>query len=197
MKIKLFFLFLASIILTYLIYTTNTNEYLVVTSIYDDTTTPVINYNKYLKEKLDNTIYTTYYEYHNSNFEIENVTSNIKDNTNDIQVKLNSSSSIIIYLGNFEIEKEDTNTVSIYNDLEKLFILIRKYNHKQIIYLSPSKGYGSYLLKELCNKYNIVFINTLSLLNIKKQGNISLTEDNYKVIANRLYKEITGAWQIS
>jgi len=196
MKIKLFFLFLSSCLLTYLIYKTNTNEYLYITSIYDDTTILDNNYNTYLKDKLNNTISNTYYEYHNTTFEIENIIDKIKSNSNEIQIKLNSSNTIIIYLGTFEIEKENLAISSIYTYLENLFILVRKYNNKQIIYLSPPSISSTFLLKDLCNKYKITFINTSSLLNLSYLDKKALTEDNHKKIANKLYQEITKTWNI-
>ena len=49
MRIKIFFLILASFFLTYLIFTTNIENKISIMSFYDRTTTPLPNFNDYLK----------------------------------------------------------------------------------------------------------------------------------------------------
>ena len=49
MKIKLFFLSLAAIVLTYLIFNANNHQEIKITTIYDDTTTIKENFSTFLK----------------------------------------------------------------------------------------------------------------------------------------------------
>ena len=50
MKIKLFFLSLAAIVLTYLIFNANNHQEIKITTIYDDTTTIKENFSTFLNE---------------------------------------------------------------------------------------------------------------------------------------------------
>ena len=155
MKIKLFFLTIGACILTYLIFTANNRQYLTITSIYDDSTTIKESYNVHLNQSLNMSIPTSYYTFHRENFEIENVVDKIQDNVDNIQEKLDSSNIILMYLGDFEVLYEKNATINIYNELQKLFITLRKYNSKQIIFISPVNMSSSYLLEDLAKKYKI------------------------------------------
>ena len=64
MKIKLFFLSLAAIVLTYLIFNANNHQEIKITTIYDDTTTIKENFSKILKKDLEKLLPTTINDYH-------------------------------------------------------------------------------------------------------------------------------------
>lgn len=196
MKIKLFFLTIGACILTYLIFTANNRQYLTITSIYDDSTTIKENYNVHLNQSLNMSIPTSYYIFHRENFEIENVVDKIQDNVDNIQEKLDSSNIILVYLGDFEVLYEKNATINIYNELQKLFITLRKYNSKQIIFISPVNMSSSYLLEDLAKKYKIEFFNTPSLLNKRMVSNYQLSEEDHKIIAQKLQNIIMSTWKV-
>lgn len=196
MKVKLFFLSLGAVILTYLIFTANTHQEIKITTIYDDTTTVKENFSTFLQKDLEKLLPTTINDYHKKNLEIENTIDKIKSNYNNIQEKLNSSNVIIIYLGDFELLYEKENIINIYSDLEELFILLRKYNSKQIIYISPINLRSNYLLKDLTHKYKIDFLNTFSILSKKANNNYILDTEDHKIIANKLFNNIISTWKI-
>lgn len=196
MKVKLFFLSLGAVILTYLIFTANTHQEIKITTIYDETTTVKENFSTFLQKDLEKLLPTTMNDYHKKNLEIENTIDKIKSNYNNIQEKLNSSNVIIIYLGDFELLYEKENIINIYSDLEELFILLRKYNSKQIIYISPINLGSNYLLKDLTHKYKIDFLNTFSILSKKANNNYILDTEDHKIIANKLFNNIISTWKI-
>ncbi len=196
MKIKLFFLTIGACILTYLIFTANNRQYLTITSIYDDSTTIKESYNVHLNQSLNMSIPTSYYTFHRENFEIENVVDKIQDNVDNIQEKLDSSNIILVYLGDFEVLYEKNATINIYNELQKLFITLRKYNSKQIIFISPVNMSSSYLLEDLAKKYKIEFFNTPSLLNKRMVYNYQLSEEDHKIIAQKLQNIIMSTWKV-
>ena len=196
MKVKLFFLSLGAVVLTYLIFTANNHQEMKMTIIYDDTTTIQENFSVFLQKDLEKLLPTTVNYYHKENLEIENVIDKIKSNYNEIQEKLNSSNVIIVYLGDFELLYERENIINIYSDLEDLFILLRKYNSKQIIYISPINLTSNYLLKDLTHKYKTDFINTPSILQKQSTNNYALNIEDHKIIANKLFNNIISAWKI-
>ena len=196
MKVKLFFLSLGAIILTYLIFNANNHQEIKITVIYDDTTTIQENFSPFLQKDLEKLLPTTFNTYHKENLEIENVVDKIKSNYNDIQEKLNSSNVIIIYLGDFELLYEKENIINIYTNLENLYILLRKYNSKQIIYISPINLISNYLLNDLTRKYKIDFINTPSILQKLSSQNYTLNKEDHKKIADKLFNNIISTWKI-
>lgn len=196
MKVKLFFLSLGAIVLTYLIFNANNHQEIKIVTIYDDTTTIKENFSNVLQKDLEKLLPTTLNNYHKENLEIENAVDKIKSNYNDIQEKLNSSNVIIIYLGDFELLFEKENIINIYSNLEDLFILLRKYNSKQIIYISPINLTSNYLLKDLTHKYKIDFLNTFSILSKKANNNYILDTEDHKIIANKLFNNIISTWKI-
>ena len=196
MKVKLFFLSLGAIVLTYLIFNANNHQEIRTVTIYDDTTTIKENFSHILQKDLEKLLPTTLNNYHKENLEIENAVDKIKSNYNDIQEKLNSSNVIIIYLGDFELLFEKENIINIYSNLEDLFILLRKYNSKQIIYISPINLTSNYLLKDLTHKYKIDFINTPSILQKQSKNNYTLNIEDHKIIANKLFNNIVSTWKI-
>ena len=196
MKVKLFFLSLGAIVLTYLIFTANNHQEMKMTVIYDDTTTIQENFSVFLQKDLEKLLPTTVNYYHKENLEIENVVDKIKSNYNEIQEKLSSSNVIIVYLGDFELLYEKENIINIYSDLEDLILLLRKYNSKQIIYISPINLNSNYLLKDLANKHKITFINTPSILRKFTTQNYTLNIEDHKTLASRLFNNIVSTWKI-
>ena len=196
MKVKLFFLSLGAIVLTYLIFTANNHQEMKMTVIYDDTTTIQENFSVFLQKDLEKLLPTTVNYYHKENLEIENVVDKIKSNYNEIQEKLSSSNVIIVYLGDFELLYEKENIINIYSHLEDLILLLRKYNSKQIIYISPINLSSTYLLKDLANKHKITFINTPSILQKFTTQNYTLNIEDHKTLASRLFNNIVSTWKI-
>ena len=196
MKVKLFFLSLGAIVLTYLIFTANNHQEMKMTVIYDDTTTIQENFSVFLQKDLEKLLPTTVNYYHKENLEIENVVDKIKSNYNEIQEKLSSSNVIIFYLGDFELLYEKENIINIYSHLEDLILLLRKYNSKQIIYISPINLSSNYLLKDLANKHKITFINTPSILQKFTTQNYTLNIEDHKTLASRLFNNIVSTWKI-
>ena len=196
MKVKLFFLSLGAIVLTYLIFTANNHQEMKMTVIYDDTTTIQENFSVFLQKDLEKLLPTTVNYYHKENLEIENVVDKIKSNYNEIQEKLSSSNVIIVYLGDFELLYEKENIINIYSHLEDLILLLRKYNSKQIIYISPINLNSNYLLKDLANKHKITFINTPSILQKFTTQNYTLNIEDHKTLASRLFNNIVSTWKI-
>ena len=196
MKVKLFFLSLGEIVLTYLIFTANNHQEMKMTVIYDDTTTIQENFSVFLQKDLEKLLPTTVNYYHKENLEIENVVDKIKSNYNEIQEKLSSSNVIIVYLGDFELLYEKENIINIYSHLEDLILLLRKYNSKQIIYISPINLSSNYLLKDLASKHKITFINTPSILRKFTTQNYTLNIEDHKTLASRLFNNIVSTWKI-
>ena len=196
MKVKLFFLSLGAIVLTYLIFTANNHQEMKMTVIYDDTTTIQENFSVFLQKDLEKLLPTTVNYYHKENLEIENVVDKIKSNYNEIQEKLISSNVIIVYLGDFELLYEKENIINIYSHLEDLILLLRKYNSKQIIYISPINLSSNYLLKDLASKHKITFINTPSILRKFTTQNYTLNIEDHKTLASRLFNNIVSIWKI-
>lgn len=196
MKVKLFFLSLGAVVLTYLIFTANNHQEMKMTIIYDDTTTIQENFSVFLQKDLEKLLPTTVNYYHKENLEIENVVDKIKSNYNEIQEKLSSSNVIIVYLGDFELLYEKENIINIYSHLEDLIILLRKYNSKQIIYISPINLTSNYLLKDLASKHKITFINTPSILQKFTTQNYTLNIEDHKTLASNLFNNIVSTWKI-
>ena len=196
MKVKLFFLSLGAVVLTYLIFTANNHQEMKMTIIYDDTTTIQENFSVFLQKDLEKLLPTTVNYYHKENLEIENVVDKIKSNYNEIQEKLSSSNVIIVYLGDFELLYEKENIINIYSHLEDLILLLRKYNSKQIIYISPINLSSNYLLKDLASKHKITFINTPSILRKFTTQNYTLDIEDHKTLASRLFNNIVSTWKI-
>ncbi len=196
MKVKLFFLSLGAIVLTYLIFIANNHQEMKMTVIYDDTTTIQENFSVFLQKDLEKLLPTTVNYYHKENLEIENVVDKIKSNYNEIQEKLSSSNVIIVYLGDFELLYEKENIINIYSHLEDLILLLRKYNSKQIIYISPINLSSNYLLKDLASKHKITFINTPSILRKFTTQNYTLNIEDHKTLASRLFNNIVSTWKI-
>ena len=160
MKLKYLIMIFLVIISVYIIYYSNytkTINILSISSVKD-------NYNPYLSNYLNNSKlnYNLNIDYSTS-LEIENLTAIINSNKNEIQSIINNSDIIILNIGNIDILTEDTKT--ILNELKELFTLLRKINTKEIIYISPKNIKNTIYIKELCKKYNILYINGSSYSN--------------------------------
>ncbi len=163
MKIKYLIMIMLAILSVYIIYNNNYNKtinILSISSVKDNYNPSLSNYltNSNLKFNI-NIDYST-------NLEIENIIGLINNNKNKIQSIINNCDIIILNIGNIDILTEDTKT--IINELKELFILLRKINSKEIIYISPNNIKNTIYIKELCQKYNILFINSSSFNNIEQ-----------------------------
>ena len=197
MKIKLLFLTLASLLLTYLIFTTNIDNRLDIISLYDTTTTTNHNFNDYLLKYLDNNIsYSINQKYANKNLEIENIISHINSNKNKIQEKIHDAKIVILYFGDFELLNEDVTPTELLEETENLFKIIRKINSKQIIFLSPVNIKSSYMYKSLCQKYKISYINTTSYLEKADISNNLINETGHQKLGKILYSTISSTWNL-
>ncbi len=163
MKYKLLLLTIIATCLTYIIYTKYYHMDINITSINSFSVTN--NYNEYLSNEItnNNLNYKLNVDYSSPDLEIENLIALITNNSNQIQTTIHNSEVIIISVGNIDLKTESIKT--ILNEYKKLFILLRKYNNKQIIILSPLTFKNINDLKELCREYNLNFINTSSYIN--------------------------------
>ncbi|MBE6159210.1 MAG: hypothetical protein E7159_05245 [Firmicutes bacterium] len=163
MKIKYLIMIMLAVLSVYIIYNHNYNKNINILSI----SSVKDNYNPFLSNYLTNSNlkFNLNIDY-STNLEIENLIGLINNNKNKIQSIINNSDIIILNIGNIDILTEDTKT--IINELKELFILLRKINTKEIIYISPNNIKNTIYIKELCQKYNILFINSSSFNNIEQ-----------------------------
>ena len=163
MKNKLIILFVISCIIIFIIYNNYYENTINITSI--NSLSIKENYNEYLSNYISKSKvnYKLNVDYTNKEFEIENVQALINNNTNNFQSILHDSEVIIISLGNNDYITEEYKT--ILNELNNLFNSIRNINNKLIIYISPYSIKNTTYIKELCNKYKIIFINGSSFNN--------------------------------
>ena len=163
MKIKIIILIITTTIIIYLTYNHTYNKIiniLSINSLYNKE-----NYNSYISDLLSksNLNYRFNIDYTNENIEIENLQIKIDNNDNNIHTLLHKADVIIISIGNIDYKNEDLNT--IINELNKLFKSIRLINNKQIYYISPSIIKNTSHIKQLCHRYNIIFLNGSSFRN--------------------------------
>ena len=97
MKVKLFFLSLGAVILTYLIFTANTHQEIKITTIYDETTTVKENFSTFLQKDLEKLLPTTINDYHKKNLEIENTIDKIKNTDEIIQLTRGLSMELVAF----------------------------------------------------------------------------------------------------
>ena len=181
MKIKLIILFLLSSVIIYITYNHTYKKTINIVSI--NSLYHKDNYNSYLSDLLSKSNLNCKFniDYTNENLEIENILTKIENNYSDIQVLLHKADVIILSIGNIDYKQEELKT--IIQELESLFKKLRKINTKQIYYISPSIIKNTSHIKELCHRYNIIFLNGSSF----KNKNNLLTQIIYNKIAN-IYK---------
>ena len=167
MKIKYLFLFIP-IILVYLIYNLNYTNTINIVSINSDNN----NYYKYLSNYFNNSKMNYNYniDYTSNYLEIENL-SGLIDNNDKLKNIINNSDILLLSIGNIDIQNEDITT--IIKELNELFKKIRKINSKEIIYISPYNIKNTAYIKELCQKYNILFVNGINYK--RKELQLALT----------------------
>ena len=163
MKYKLLLLTIIATCITYFIYTKYYHMDINVTSINSYSITN--NYNESLSNDINsnNLNYKLNVDYSSPDLEIENLIALINNNNNKIQTTIHNSEVIIISIGNVDLKTESIKTILL--EYKKLFTLLRKYNNKQIIILSPLSFKNINDLKDLCREYNFNFINTSSYIN--------------------------------
>lgn len=153
-------------------------------------------YMDYLKEEIEAKgkleYYDSYYtrDYRTTDF-IRDINDNIKINNKNIQNLLIKADVITIMIGNNELHYKikQTEMIELYdysdsllNDIENLFKLIRKYCKEKIFFIGfyndDSEKYDelySYInlkLEDLCNEYNIVFIDSNNVFDNNQNINI-------------------------
>ena len=163
LKIKILLLFIISSLIISIIYNhtyEKTVNIVSINSLYERE-----NYNGYISELLRKSKINYNYniDYTNENMEIENLIMKIENNDNQIQGLLHKSDVIIISIGNIDYKNEEFKT--IIQELEQLFKKIRSINNKQIYYVSPSIIKNTSYIKEICHKYNIIYLNGSSFRN--------------------------------
>ena len=165
LKYKIIILLILSCVIIYIIYNHNYKKTINITSI--NSLDKYHNYNDdiSLLLKKSNINYNFNVDYSNETYEIENIISKIDNNDNYIQVILHKSNVILLSLGNIDYNNEDLKT--IINELSTLFKKIRRINNKTIYYISPYEINNITYIKEICHKYNIIFINGKSFKNKK------------------------------
>ena len=187
MKKKLIILLIISTLLTYFIYHKNYKYTLNIMSI--NTSTRENDYNLYLNNLYKNTNINYIIDFSDSSYEIENLVGIIENNKNNIKEKLHKSNVIILSIGNIDYKTESMS--SIVKELKELFTLLRDYNNKKIIYITPTNIDNIELIRLTCKKYNIEVINGKSYKNNPKK----LATTIYRII-NNSYKLRKSNWFI-
>lgn len=187
MKLKLLLLIIASSLITYFIYNKYYHMEINITSINSFATEN--NVNEYISSEISNNNlnYKLNVDYSSPYLEIENLIAAINNNTNKIQNIIHDSEVIIISLGNIDMLTE-TNQ-NILKEYNILFPLLRKYNTKEIIFLSPISFKDVVSIKSICQKHNIRLINTSSYLNEYSSPD-SLNKDDSLKLAKIIIKNI-------
>ena len=174
MKFKILLLFLISTLVIYYTYNRVYKKTIHVLSINNLDTKN--NYNNHVSNLLSNTNinYLFNVDFCGKNLQVDNLIAEIEYNKNNIQAYIHESEVIIISINN--------NIKGFEDKLEKLFSLLRKYNSKEIIYVSTYNLKNTLLLKKICNKNNIIYINGVSF------------HMNPSLIANIIVKKIDNSW---
>ena len=178
MKIKMFLFIIITVLFIFLINLANSDKEIYYVNI-DTTNSLTYNkdiYNKLKKNNLEK--YVNYFskkDYRTTDL-INDIENNIKINNQTIQNALIKADILTIYVGINDINYKINNnkeelyeyTDEIFEDIEKLFKLIRLYSKEKIYVIGykNTKGisYNEYfnyvnkVLKSICNEYNIVFI---------------------------------------
>jgi lysophospholipase L1-like esterase len=178
MKIKMFLFIIFTVLFIFLINLANSDKEIYYVNI-DTTNSLTYNkdiYNKLKKNNLEK--YVNYFskkDYRTTDL-INDIEDNIKINNQTIQNALIKADILTIYVGINDINYKINNnkeelyeyTDEIFEDIEKLFKLIRLYSKEKIYVIGykNTKGisYNEYfnyvnkVLKSICNEYNIVFI---------------------------------------
>ena len=181
MKYKLFILILITTLLTIIIYKHNYHQSIKITSI--NTLEQDNNYNELLITKLNKVLPDAKIniDFTDETLEIENLIELIKENKNNIQNIIHESKVIILYIGNNDLSNEKVK--NILNEYKRLFQLLRKYNNKQIIFISPFNFKYQSELINISNNYKLTYINSISYIypyiinnNINDKGKDILTD---------------------
>ena len=180
MKLKLILLIVISSFIIYITYNHNYKKTINITSI--NSLYEKDNYNKYMSSLLSKSELSYNYniDYSNDKLEIENILTKINNNEHEIQVLLHKSNAIILSLGNIDYKDEELKV--IIDELNELFKKIRLINNKEIYYVSPPNFKNTTYIKEICHKYNIIFINGASFQN------------KPELLAQILYKKIESSY---
>ena len=211
-------LFLIVILSVFLIHLKNTDDevyFLALGDSYSLGMTPYNGYdygfNDYVKDYLsDKNVLEEYIvDFSKSGYRSVDLLRDILDNksiliNNDvltIQQALIKSDLVTLSIGTNDINSSinlDIDTMyinDVMSDMESLLVLLRKYCKEKIIavgYIVPNENYEvvNSLYEQLCNKYNIIYINSYELLNDGKYfpnpNNIHPSKEGYHVIADKI-----------
>lgn len=199
MKYKVFLSLILIALLIFIIYITNIDNKIFYFNISDEKH-DFETYNSLIMEDIDNL--EEYIDYSNSEYRITDLIRDIKDNilidNKNIQHILIKADITTIRMGNSELNYKISNnnmnelfdySDELLNDLEKLIKLIRKYSKEKIVligYFNNNEYYTelySYLnvrVKDICDNYNIIFIESPNEFNELENVNI------YKKIKKKL-----------
>lgn len=157
MRFKILLLIFTSSLLTYLIYNHYYQNEVNIVSI--NSLAKDYDYNKSLSERLYNKTAKVKFnvDFSDETLEIENLIAEIQNNRNKIQTVIHNSKILILSIGNNDINNETSKTML--NEYKLLFVLLRKYSNKQIIFISPYNFKYQAELKNLANNYSLEFIN--------------------------------------
>ena len=163
MKIKVLILIVISLFIIYVTYNSTYKKTINIVSI--NSLNNNENYNYYLSDLLSKSKFNYKFniDYTNDSLEIENLISKIDNNIDNIQSNLHKADIIIISIGNNDYKDEKLNV--IINELSSFFKKIRLINNKQVYFISPSIIKNTNNIKEICHKYNIIFLNGSSFKN--------------------------------
>ena len=191
MKVKVVLALLLIVILIFLIYTFNIKNdifyFNVMDKKYDYDT-----YNVLLNENLDNV--QKYISYEQDDYRVTDLIRDINDNiivnNRKIQNILIKADIITLMIGNNELNYKIKNidmtelfeySNSLLEDLDDLFKLVRKYSKEKIFFIGfyNSNEYYEELyrylnlrIKDMCDSYNIVYIDRLMNFSSKENVNI-------------------------
>ena len=200
MKVKVVLALLLIVILIFLIYTFNIKNdifyFNVMDKKYDYDT-----YNVLLNENLDNV--QKYISYEQDDYRVTDLIRDINDNiivnNRKIQNILIKADIITLMIGNNELNYKIKNidmtelfeySNSLLEDLDDLFKLVRKYSKEKIFFIGfyNSNEYYEELyrylnlrIKDMCDSYNIVYIDRL--MNFSSKENVNIYK---KIIENKI-----------
>lgn len=191
MKVKVVLAVFLIVVLVFIIYTVNINNNIfyfnVIDKEYDYET-----YNDLIKDNLDNL--EKYINYEQNDYRVTDLIRDINDNVvignRKIQNILIKADIITLMIGNnelnYKIKSIDMTELfeysnSLLEDLDELFNLVRKYSKEKIFfigfyndneYYEELYRYLNLRIKDMCESYNIVYIDRIMEFNTEENVNI-------------------------
>lgn len=198
MKIKVVLALFLIVFLVFIIYTVNINNNIfyfnVIEKKYD-----YVTYNNLVKDNLDNM--EKYINYEQNDYRVTDLIRDINDNivigNKKIQNILIKADIITLMIGNNELKYKVKDidmtelfeySNSLLEDLDELFNLVRKYSKEKIFfigfyndndYYEELYRYLNLRIKDMCESYNITYIDRIMEFNTEENVNIYK-----KIVAN-------------